>query len=390
MTKYPSGLSAKEQSKSLLLLDDSKENDLMNVGAASTETHEASSELGGGTFIDLLTAADLRILAFGNCKETIPPCWRHGIYFSEPNKPIGLKQMEPGPCGVIAAVQAYFIKNIKSFAADQSMDARLTALSCSISEIVWQSRPSCEEARAVFCLKGEPRSFGLFPPNYEPDGFTENLNIYYLCSEVDLMKFVRSHINQLMQENDMGIMLVLYSLMLTRGAGNIKSDMDLAESYLIGNHHTCSQELVNLLLVGYASSNSFDGIHRIDGMELKGIKERAKIGFLSGFEFYGYCQVGSLYKEPIHPVWIVASGLHFSVLFSEDGDHNKSQLFELVHYDPLDHTKGFVRVQIDPSISMPKKEEDSQSCYLTLDACIYTKWPYGIHFSGNSKAELDP
>ena len=57
-----------------------------------------------------------------------------------------------------------------------------------------------------------------------------------------------------------GVLLLLLSCIATRGTVNICSDMDDPASPLIGDHGYCMQELVNLLLLGRAHSNVFDGI----------------------------------------------------------------------------------------------------------------------------------
>lgn len=51
------------------------------------------------------------------------------------------------------------------------------------------------------------------------------------------------------------------------------------------------KELVNLMLVGKASSNVFDGNKDFDGMWLKGIPQQSTIGYLSLFENYNNMEV---------------------------------------------------------------------------------------------------
>lgn len=35
-------------------------------------------------------------------------------------------------------------------------------------------------------------------------------------------------------------------------------------------------------------------------------------------EHLRYCTVGSFYKNPVHPVWVLGSDTHLSVLFSDE------------------------------------------------------------------------
>lgn len=71
------------------------------------------------------------------------------------------------------------------------------------------------------------------------------------------------------------------------GNFRIKTEMDMAESHLIGEHSFCTMELVNLLLVGTAVSNQFDGDKDVDGMKIRGISGQPDIGVLSLMDHLG-------------------------------------------------------------------------------------------------------
>ncbi len=79
---------------------------------------------------------------------------------------------------------------------------------------------------------------------------------------------------------------------------------------MIGHFGHCTQELINLLLVGQATSNIFDGSVPLGGGEgggggsnvdtsqssgdslmLRGVPGRSTIGYLSQLEALRYCQV---------------------------------------------------------------------------------------------------
>ena len=88
-----------------------------------------------------------------------------------------------------------------------------------------------------------------------------------------------------------GIVQFLYSLILTRGIKNIMNDMDERDCKLMGRHGYCSQEMVNLIIMGEAISNVHDGDISLGGEPgnekiLKGFKTKSKIGQLSLFEHY--------------------------------------------------------------------------------------------------------
>lgn len=84
---------------------------------------------------------------------------------------------------------------------------------------------------------------------------------------------------------------------------------------------------MNLLLIGEAVSNVFDGNLKMDesstdsspsssSLMLKGVSHQSDIGYLTQLEALRYCQVGSYLKFPLYPIWVIGSSSHFTVLFS--------------------------------------------------------------------------
>lgn len=126
-----------------------------------------------------------------------------------------------------------------------------------------------------------------------------------------------------------GLLLLLYSLLLTRGSDVIRQDMDDPSSCLVDHHGYCSMELVNLLLTGAAVSNVFDGKRQFGAIDsstaaadaaeeggevLRGVTCQARVGLLTLFEWYRYVEVGQNLKCPKLPVWVVCSESHFTIL----------------------------------------------------------------------------
>lgn len=129
-----------------------------------------------------------------------------------------------------------------------------------------------------------------------------------------------------MEPGGIGIPLVVYSAMLTRGVDaedGVVCDMDtgFAMGSMIGRHNYATQELVNLLLFGRAHSNVFNGTHVMSGstasdsITLRGAPCQGEVGFLSLFENYGNIEVGSYMKTPVFPIWVVCSESHYSCMF---------------------------------------------------------------------------
>lgn len=87
-----------------------------------------------------------------------------------------------------------------------------------------------------------------------------------------------------------------------------------------------SQELINLLLTGQATTNIFDNTMTLGGsLECHGIQSQPSIGYLSQLEALRYCSVGDYYKLPKNPVWVIGSTSHFSVLFGSKECLKESQ-----------------------------------------------------------------
>ena len=211
---------------------------------------------------------------------------------------------------------------------------------------------------------------------------TANLGKEFECSLVafsfessqkaEFEQFVRDRaVKALAVKNGGGVLLFLLSALLSRGAEGVRSDMDVRESPLIGTistdcgqlstdfgpfstefglrfgpggHGYCQQELVNLLLVGRAHSNVFDGVVEMgDDNSLRGIPAVSDCGYLTLFEALNpaHIQVGLHYKQPKRPIFVVCSESHYSVLFATDADTgslpgaSEAGTFDIRYYDEL-------------------------------------------------------
>jgi ubiquitin carboxyl-terminal hydrolase MINDY-3/4 len=116
-----------------------------------------------------------------------------------------------------------------------------------------------------------------------------------------------------------GVMLLVMSLVASRGQNAIRRDMDdPIGTKLTSNFGHCGQELINLLLTGQAVSNVFDNTLTPSGeLTCRGIQSRPTIGYLSQLESLRYCEVGGYYKSPKFPIWVVGSTSHFTILFGD-------------------------------------------------------------------------
>ena len=135
-------------------------------------------------------------------------------------------------------------------------------------------------------------------------------------------------------------MLLVYSVILSKGVEELANDMDMEGITLVNEYGYASQELLNTMIVGKAATNVHDGDKDMgDDLVLKGIQKRSEIGFLTFFEHYGYFEVGAHFKKPYLPIWIVCSESHYSILFSTDislvTQVQQPKTFDLIYYDEL-------------------------------------------------------
>lgn len=166
---------------------------------------------------------------------------------------------------------------------------------------------ACEES-GIMTPEGE---------NLSPDRFHERLLVkdFETIEEVD--KFYSE--NFCILHNRFGILLHLYSVMFTKGIENVLNEIsDTSEPLIHSAFGYGSQSLINLMLTGRAVQHVFDNDQDIGGMKLKGIDCQSEIGFITLMEQLRYCTVGSFYKNPKHPIWVMGSETHLTVLFSNE------------------------------------------------------------------------
>ena len=306
--------------------------------------------------ISIQDAKHIRKLLFGDRRaKFFNSAWKQqGFFFDNTDSlGFGLVQKEGGPCGILAAVQAFILKHIlfsstssSSSWRNPSRETQESALICSLAEILWRAANGADgeaQNEVVIALRDQHsgrRVGGV--ESRKSDGITEQL-LLYRPAERSLSAtrdFIDAHLDAFMDPGGCGVVLFTCSVLLTRSLDSVASDMDaMAESQsLIGRHNYASQELVNLLLCGRAHSNVFDGEQDLGGgMVLRGIPHRGPIGMLTLFEHYEHVRVGSHFKNPEFPIWVLCSESHYSVLFSEDKSCARSPLpnVNLFYYDEL-------------------------------------------------------
>ena len=262
--------------------------------------------------LDSATLAKLHGVLLGHETRDFPAPWRSGFTFRERGLLCGLRQREGGPCGVLAVVQAFVLRELLrgSDGADArplldcSREEAGAALVAALSHIIWSARVG-RLATVAGCRSAE------LPPLHAAAG---ELSVSQCSGAAEVSAAVRANIGAYIRADGPGVPLLLYSLALTRGLAMVAKDADFPTA-LIGANGYCSQELVNLLLLGRAHSNVFDGERSVGGDEpaaggdgvpsgaadengdggfrLRGVPKRGLVGFLTLFERQVGARIGA-------------------------------------------------------------------------------------------------
>ncbi|XP_065918521.1 ubiquitin carboxyl-terminal hydrolase MINDY-3-like [Dysidea avara] len=149
------------------------------------------------------------------------------------------------------------------------------------------------------------------------DKLHSNIKIIQCGDHSSIMEVLKNNFSD--YQGSFGVILFLYSVVLTKGVANLLEEMqDTTEPLIDEKYGHGSQSLVNLLLTGRAVINVFDMDQEVTGLKLKGISQQPVVGFLTILEALRYCKVGSFLKTPQYPVWVVGSETHLTVTFSTE------------------------------------------------------------------------
>lgn len=356
------------------------------------------------------------VFGSGVSRDILAQWTNQGIRFSpDPETSMGLVQHEGGPCGVLAAIQAFVLKYILFFSNELGKVApgmtqnlgsrRLSKSQCfasnnfaSLTEDA-KARALVRSMREILFLCGENERVVLATLSvigHDVEGcdysskeevITKALEGVSIESASELRRVLRvnmytsreSALQRLeemipMFQSRMGAMLFLISALLSRGLDSVQADRDDPSLPLVtAPFGHASQEIVNLLLCGQAVPNVFDG--RMDlggGMFLKGISRNVEVGFLTLLESLNFCKVGQYLKCPKWPIWVVGSESHYTVLFALDTtvqdenelEERESQIRKA--FDAQDQSggggfisvEGFHQVLRETSIRLPAEKVD--------------------------------
>lgn len=297
--------------------------------------------------LDHSTLQDLRTLLWGSSlKDDVFSRWSQGFVFSK-EAPSALVQYEGGPCAIIAPVQAFIVKcalfkdkptDFKKLSCITNAAANLLLLQA-LKEILLQLsqsefllvdlnnqiqqesgacagiQESCNTGESSHQQGDTANVNSLQEESLTEETFHSSLRLTKCKSCDELHKALERSLPQF--QSKFGVLLYLYSILLTKGINQIKNEVeDPSEPLIDGIYGHGSQSLINLLLTAHATTNVWDNDKDISGLKLRGIQQQASIGFLTLLEHMRYCEVGWYLKNPMYPVWLLGSETHLTVLFS--------------------------------------------------------------------------
>mmetsp|Transcript_29891 Transcript_29891/g.50224 ORF Transcript_29891/g.50224 Transcript_29891/m.50224 type:complete len:574 (-) Transcript_29891:113-1834(-) len=292
--------------------------------------------------LDLATAERLFKMVFGDdaTPQVLSQWCQQGFRFgsSERTAPV-LVQRHGGPCGVLAPVQALTLKHLlfskEALLLKDKLAHRPEAYEKAWVDALLEAIWGCGKER------GEALVVCAMPAETEGDTACDDLQQAMRMSMEDGTISSGASLHQqvgvrraknagevraaLLEcipglQSGLGALLVLFSMLLSRGLDGVQEDRDDPEGPLVTEPFGhASQEIVNLFLCHKAVANVFDGnIDLGEGMQLKGIPTPVQVGFLTLMESLHLLQVGDRLKRPSWPVWVVGSESHYSVLFATE------------------------------------------------------------------------
>ncbi|GBP77395.1 Ubiquitin carboxyl-terminal hydrolase MINDY-3 homolog [Eumeta japonica] len=295
-----------------------------NESETSTSGRIDRQSMSAGTASLEQELSSTRQLLWGaNVKEDVFRRWAQGFQFSA-DEPSALIQQEGGPCAAIAPVQGFLLKILLSETPGHCFQD-LTSEKCNsllvraVCSILSQCLASKYNVAVYRKIDNEPEtSTGRVTVEdaCDPiDYFHQRLEVHSFQTISEVESFYTRNIRIL--KDKYGVLLLLYSVILSKGVSIVEAELaELSDPLIHSTYGYGSQGLINLMLTGRAVAHVWDHEQVVGGLRLRGIERQNDIGFLTIMEHMQYCTVGSFYKNPKHPVWVLASETHLTVLFS--------------------------------------------------------------------------
>ncbi|XP_028165073.1 inactive ubiquitin carboxyl-terminal hydrolase MINDY-4B isoform X2 [Ostrinia furnacalis] len=365
----------------------------------------------GGTPITEEEAIELRLISFGTA--ACPPRgeWmRTPLTMRSPEQPLayGLAAPRNGARSLLSALQAHIIKWLLFDSRPQTKGAKNSlppetylrpseerqeeSVWRACSEVIWRcaggfNPQAGTEPKAIVTLPSET-IYVQHSSQYYQDGITEKLHLFELKNLEDLQIFIKRYLYLFQTEEGSGALLLLYSVILSRGIENIKKDLDGKLSHLVSAQVEGSLNVVTLLLTGRATPYLHNGVLYVGdedhyALPQFGVLSRSPVGLLvwyggdeSGKVNLNKQYPGSRLKTPALPIWVTSCSGHFGVLFNTNREllrnYHAERRFDIQYYT-CGGCNVLLNVDTRAHDDMGTLRNDDISA-TPLEKLIHTKW----------------
>lgn len=292
---------------------------------SSTASSNKDNMSAGSTSVERDLASTRRLLWGDHVKEDVFRRWAQGFQFSA-DEPSALIQLEGGPCAAIAPVQGFLLKillsetpghNFQDVTSEKCNSLLVRAVCTILSQcLAPKYNVAVYKKNESEAESSSGHNFSMEEPTCENiEQFHRRIEVHSFQTLSEVEAFYTRNIRIL--KDKYGVLLLLYSVILSKGVTIVEAELaELSDPLIHSTYGYGSQGLINLMLTGRAIAHVWDHDQVVGGLRLRGIEKQNDIGFLTIMEHMQYCTVGSFYKNPKHPIWVLASETHLTVLFS--------------------------------------------------------------------------
>ena len=253
-------------------------------------------------------------------EKEIPDSWLQQdlVFCKDKDCRVGLVQKRNGPCGMLAIIQSYIFDTLIEKYGKVNINEEPS------DEIISIAISKCLQVSASKTVTPDSIKLVSWKDSLGGDINTTEIKLS------DLLPAVSSRIND--YKSPGGIILVMYSGLLSRGIDLVKNDIDsdVGEPPLVlAPCFICSSELFGLFFRGIGGGNT-------SSYTVTGEKQdwESKIGILSVLEQETGVPLADSLKSPPRPIWIVHGGDHFTVMFMQPDEMSLSK-FSVWHWNGL-------------------------------------------------------
>jgi hypothetical protein len=246
------------------------------------------------------------------CEGAIPEAWNQPFIFKERTN--CLRQLQGGPCGVLAAVQAHILvllRRCPQLRNDQLLEESLLTIMSLI-------RPCF-----VFCTALDAKSHKLTWCGTQDRGIARQW--------LEQTKWTAE---------PMAVILFTVSIVVLVGPSWLQH-FAIPDTFITENGQT-NLTCVLLLLTGQIMDSYHDGNLIVGGMVIKGAVGPVPIGLLSVSVYQNLQKSGDVLRRPTERIWIAYWGGHFTTIIAmPKGLYEMDQLMPSAAFLPLDSSHTF-------------------------------------------------